>query len=149
MKKVLLIAISSLLMAACSKDDNKAIDKNSFAKSTWELVYEEGYEIYNGEREEWSEKPTDYSMTLIFNDDDTGTEIYVDYNESGEEEYRSSNKFTWAYNDKANTLTIVNIDSKDDIVFVVEKVSSSEMILVEHMKEADYEYYAKETFRKK
>ena len=56
MKKVFLIAITSLFMAACSKSDDKGIDRNSFAGTTWELVHSEGYyyETLRDSREDWN-----------------------------------------------------------------------------------------------
>ena len=77
MKKVLLIAISSLLMVACSKDDNK-VEKDALV-NTWELTYNEGFEADDEGREEWSGAPKELGIgeTYTFKADGTGTEVYV------------------------------------------------------------------------
>ncbi len=147
MKKVLLIAISSLLMVACSKDDNK-VEKDALV-NTWELTYNEGFEADDEGREEWSGAPKELGIgeTYTFKADGTGTEVYVEYDQSGNEIHNSTNNFRWSFNDNNNTLSLNSYDTE---VYTVEKLTSSEMILVQHEKENNgYEYFDKYTFRKK
>lgn len=148
MKKVLLIAISSLLIAACSKDDNK-VEKDALV-NTWELTYNEGFEADDNDREEWSgtSKELGIEETYSFKADGTGTEVYVEYDQSGNETYKNTNNFRWSFNDNNNTLSLKY--SYDTEEYTVEKLTSSEMILVQHEKDDDgYEYFDKYTFRKK
>lgn len=148
MKKVFLIAISSLLIAACSKDDNK-VEKDALV-NTWELTYNEGFEADDNDREEWSGTPKELGIeeTYTFKADGTGTGVYVEYDQSGNETYKNTNDFRWSFNDNNNTLTIKY--SYDTEEYTVEKLTSSEMILVQHEKDDDgYEYFDKYTFRKK
>ncbi len=148
MKKVFLIAISSLLIAACSKDDNK-VEKDALV-NTWELTYNEGFEADDNDREEWSGTPKELGIeeTYTFKADGTGTEVYVEYDQSGNETYQNTNNFRWSFNDNNNTLSLKY--SYDTEEYTVEKLTSSEMILVQHEKDDDgYEYFDKYTFRKK
>lgn len=148
MKKVLLIAISSLLMVACSKDDNK-VEKDALV-NTWELTYNEGFEADDEGRDEWSGTPKELGIeeTYTFKADGTGTEVYVEYDQSGNEIHNSTNDFRWSFNDNNNTLSLKY--SYDTEEYTVEKLTSSEMILVQHEKENNgYEYFDKYTFRKK
>ena len=148
MKKVFLIAISSLLIAACSKDDNK-VEKDALV-NTWELTYNEGFEADDNDREEWSGTPKELGIeeTYTFKADGTGTEVYVEYDQSGNEIYQNTNNFRWSFNDNNNTLSLKY--SYDTEEYTVEKLTSSEMILVQHEKDDDgYEYFDKYTFRKK
>lgn len=148
MKKVLLIAISSLLIAACSKDDNK-VEKDALV-NTWELTYNEGFEADDNDRDDWSGTPKElgFSETYTFKADGTGTEVYVEYDQSGNEIHNGTNNFRWSFNDNNNTLSLKN--SYDTEEYTVEKLTSSEMILVQHEKDDDgYEYFDKYTFRKK
>lgn len=148
MKKVFLIAISSLLIAACSKDDNK-VEKDALV-NTWELTYNEGFEADDNDREEWSgtSKELGIEETYSFKADGTGTEVYVEYDQSGNETYKNTNNFRWSFNDNNNTLSLKY--SYDTEEYTVEKLTSSEMILVQHEKDDDgYEYFDKYTFRKK
>lgn len=148
MKKVFLIAISSLLIAACSKDDNK-VEKDALV-NTWELTYNEGFEADDNDREEWSGTPKELGIeeTYTFKADGTGTEVYVEYDQSGNEIHNITNNFRWSFNDNNNTLSLKY--SYDTEEYTVEKLTSSEMILVQHEKDDDgYEYFDKYTFRKK
>ncbi|MDE6482934.1 MAG: lipocalin family protein [Rikenellaceae bacterium] len=148
MKKVLLIAISSLLMVACSKDDNK-VEKDALV-NTWELTYNEGFEVDDNDREEWSGTPKEYGIedTYTFNADGTGTNYYVEYDQSDNKTYENTNNFRWSFNDNNNTLSIKY--SYDTEEYTVEKLTSSEMILVQHEKDDNgYEYFDKYTYRKK
>ena len=148
MKKVFLIAISSLLIAACSKEDNK-VEKDALV-NTWELTYNEGFEADDNDREEWSGTPKELGIeeTYTFKADGTGTEVYVEYDQSGNEIHNSTNNFRWSFNDNNNTLSLKY--SYDTEEYTVEKLTSSEMILVQHEKDDDgYEYFDKYTFRKK
>lgn len=148
MKKVFLIAISSLLIAACSKDDNK-VEKDALV-NTWELTYNEGFEADDNDREEWSGTPKELGIeeTYTFKADGTGTGVYVEYDQSGNETYQNTNNFRWSFNDNNNTLSLKY--SYDTEEYTVEKLTSSEMILVQHEKDDDgYEYFDKYTFRKK
>jgi len=148
MKKALFVAVASLFMFSCSNKDDNNIDKSSFSNTTWELVGTEGYEIEDGERDEWKETPTDYFQYYTFKEDGTGLEKYIEKYDG--EEYTGTSDIKWSYNEKNNTLTIIYVEYPDEAeVYEVEGMSSTEMILIDRFKEDGYEYYEKMTYRKR
>lgn len=58
---------------ACSDDDDEGIagDAKTLIVGTWESTWSKGYEIYEGERDEWNEAYTEDVYT--FKNDGSGT----------------------------------------------------------------------------
>ena len=143
---------SYLLMAAfavmtvcssCSKDeeDGGKVDSKSLV-GTWRCVSEEGYEIYDGEKEEWKDtynNPNEY-WGIIFNADGTG----VTYDYYNGEEYEDN--FTWKLS--GNKLTIKHPEESDADVGTIESLTSKQLVTVYEWVSADgkEKEYEKATF---
>lgn len=124
---------SYLLMAAfavvtvcssCSKDDDEGgkVDSKSLV-GTWSCVSQEGYEIYDGEKDEWKDVyGNDEYLEITFNADGTGRELY------GEGDYEYTEKFNWTLS--GNKLS-VKYAGDDEIESVkVESLTSKQLVTV-------------------
>ncbi len=124
---------SYLLMAAfavmcvcssCSKDEDEGgnIDSKSLI-GTWRCVSEEGYEIYDGEKEEWKDvynDPDEY-WGMTFNADGTGVEF--DYYDG--DEYKEN--FTWTLSGNKLTVRYAGVEGGTAIV---ETLTSTQLVVV-------------------
>ncbi|WP_294620017.1 lipocalin family protein [uncultured Bacteroides sp.] len=123
---------------SCSDDDDEGIagDAKTLIIGTWQSTWNKGYEIYDGEKEEWDEAYTDEVYT--FKKDGTGT--YKD-------EYdNSTDPFTWSVS--GNKLKLTYDDNDSDEV-VIKTLNENTAVLVVQYKDKDTEYYDEMTFKKK
>ena len=126
MKKLLFFAaalFAAVSFSACSDDDN--FDAGSIV-GTWKYVREVGYEISDGEREDYDET-INHPMHYTFNENGSGKLS----------EYGSDDTFTWSMSG-GNQLTISFTDESDrEQTYTIVKLTSSEMQLFYHIKELD------------
>ncbi|MBQ2374760.1 MAG: lipocalin family protein [Alistipes sp.] len=127
MKKIYYLLMAAVAVmcvcSSCSKDEDGDVDSKSIV-GTWNVVSEEGYAIYDGEKEEWKETyGGDESLITTFNADGTGSAVYRD-------EYIEDTigKFNWKLN--GNKLSI---KFAGDVVVEecrVEKLTSTTLVVV-------------------
>ena len=126
MKKIyyfLMAAVAVMCVcSSCSKDEDGDVDSKSIV-GTWNLVSDEGYEIYNGKKEEWKETyGGDKYRIITFNADGMGSEVYrYEYIED-------TYKFNWKLN--GNKLSI-KYAGDDGVVaeWRVEKLTSTTLVV--------------------
>jgi hypothetical protein len=139
---LMVLVCLSLTTTACSDDDDDEPGATSDLVGTWEGVSSEGWEIYDGEKEEWNE--TNNSTRIVFNKDNTCVGYYKSGN-TWKKEYIG----TWEYkNGKIYSTTWdpeypEDDDSDVDVATVLELTSSK--LVVESSEE---DYYEKSTWRK-
>ena len=125
MKKIyyfLMAAVAVMCVcSSCSKDEDGDVDSKSIV-GTWNLVLEEGYEIYDGEKEEWKETyGGDKSRIITFNADGPGSEVYrYEYIED-------TDRFNWKLN--GNKLSIKYAGDDDVEELRVEKLTSTTLVV--------------------
>ena len=126
--------------SSCTKDDDGNVDSKSLV-GVWKLVLDEGYEICDGEKEEWKETyGDDESVIVTFNADGTGSEVY----DGQYEEY--TERFNWKLD--GNKLSLKYADYDEVSMGRVEKLTSTTLVTVYEWKSADgtEKEYAKTTF---
>lgn len=131
MKKIyfLLMAAFAVLVvcSACSKDEDNSQDVTPNAIiGTWKEIANEGWEIEEGEKNEWNETyndPNEYwGMTLNAN----GTGGYFEYYDG--ELWNGSFKWKLSGN-KITIIAVDEIDYEDTEMYIIENVSSNTLIL--------------------
>ena len=144
MKKNYLFAMVAMMMAmvgftGCDKDDD-GISGNAedLIVGEWQSVRYEGYEIYDGEREEWSGRYTD--NCYMFYSDGSGRFIALD-------SYEDNYSFDWVID--GNEL-ILDEGTSDEARCIIEKLNGSTLVLYyfEEDPREDYEYHERETFER-
>lgn len=147
MKKLLLFTCALFLLACDDSEDCPCKYKTGIS-GTWELTRQEGYEISEGSRNEWSEKSADFDATYLFNCDHSGSYTYYEHFDNNE--HSATEPIQWEYNDTGKTLAVTFTEAEGDMkIYTVESVSDEELILVLHTTQQDYEYYNRETYSKK
>ena len=132
------VSIMTLSLCACS-DDKEDIN-NSALIGSWQPIHVKGYEIYNGEKEEWnytlSDDENDY--VIKFNSDNS-----IDIYEYDEGELSLTG--TGSYSLSGNKLTI-----KDDYAYTytVESLNNSKMVLSITVQEGENKAYEETTWKK-
>ena len=125
MKKIyyfLMAAVAVMCVcSSCSKDEDGDVDYKSIV-GTWNLVSDEGYEIYKGKKNEWKETYGGAKSRIItFNADGTGSEVYrYEYIED-------TGKFNWKLN--GNKLSIKYAGHDDASERRVEKLTSTTLVV--------------------
>ena len=124
---------------ACSDDDDEGIagDAKTLIVGTWESTWSKGYEIYEGERDEWNEAYTEDVYT--FKNDGSGT--YKDVSESS----TYTEDFTWSIS--GNKLKITFNGSGDEAT--IKTLNGNTLVLVSQDKDENEEYYDEISFKKK
>lgn len=144
MKKIyyLLMAAFAVMCVcpACSSDDEKddktengeTITANAIV-GTWKCVKCEGYEIYDGEKNEWNETyddPNDY-WGLIFNANGTGTDYYYYEGET------DSFDIEWTLSGKKLKISFYEEESYETDEYEVESLTSTQLVIVEYWESED------------
>ena len=144
MKKNYLFAMVAMMMAmvgftGCDKDDD-GISGNAedLIVGEWQSVRYEGYEIYEGQREEWSGRYTDNLYT--FYRDGSGYFTALD-------SYEDSYSFDWVIDGDE---LIFDEGAWDEARCTIEKLNGNTLVLsyFEEDPREDYEYYERETFER-
>ncbi len=129
MKKLFFCAaalLAAISFAACSDDDdetNLPVTSDNIV-GTWQIVHEEGWEIYDGEKDTWSWDYPDedgWYCTLTFDKKSSLTNI----------EYEGGNEIdrkTVTYSISGNTLTLKDEYSNEESV-EIKKLTESELVL--------------------
>ena len=132
----LLAIMMSFSLAACSDDDDEF---GNATKETlvgeWQQTWSKGYDIYDGEKDEWDEASTYYH--IVFNEDGTG----YDY-EADEPGYKDD--FTWQLN--GENITITYMGGKPNVGKI--KMSGKTMTLELFEEEDGETYYEFGTYKK-
>ena len=120
---------------ACSDDDDEGIagDAKTLIVGTWESTWSKGYEIYEGERDEWNED------VYTFKNDGSGT--YKDVSESS----TYTEDFTWSIS--GNKLKITFNGYGDEAT--IKTLNGNTLVLVSQDKDENEEYYDEISFKKK
>ena len=136
MVAVMMLAMTSL--TGCDKDDD-GISGNAedLIVGEWQSVRYEGYEIYEGDREEYSERYT--SDCYTFYRDGSGRYTDLDYDDSY--------AFDWVIDGDE---LILDEGTWDEERYTIEKLNGNTLVLsyFEEDPREDYEYYARETFER-
>lgn len=144
MKKNYLFAMVAMMMAmvgftGCDKDDD-GISGNAedLIVGEWQSVRYEGYEIYEGQREEWSGRYTDNLYT--FYRDGSGYFTALD-------SYEDSYSFDWVIDGDE---LIFDEGAWDEARCTIEKLNGNTLVLYyfEEDPREDYEYHERETFER-
>jgi len=135
--------LAALSFTACSDDDetNLPITPDNIV-GTWQIVHQEGWEIYDGEKETWSE---DYS-----NEDGWYWTISFDTNNSYvETEYDNGKVYDMnngTYSISGNTITLN--DSYEPTTQEIKKLTESELIWTHKYADEEYSVEDTETFKR-
>ncbi len=142
MKKFLLMTMFAALAFVGCKDDTENNNPNNTTSleqklvGRWQATTDEGYEIYEGERDEWNDDISMYGMyiefradhTVISNDEDG---IYqADWMLDGSKLYYGFEQDGYFY------------------IGTISELTDSKLVLEILEKEPDYEYFEKLTFRR-
>lgn len=101
---------------ACSDDDDNNVDAGSIV-GTWKFMREVGYEIVDGDREDFDDMIND-DIRYIFNENGTGRI-------SRQSAYKNDDEsFTWSMSGNQLTMT-----RKMANTYTVKKLTSTEMVL--------------------
>ncbi len=131
------ICLLPFFATACSDDDDTAM---SIRTGQWTLTHETGYELYNGEKDEWNKTVTDREW-IIFNEDGTYT-LKLDELGNGTISIIETYRYT-IEGDQFITYRKVDGDLKQTI----RRHTDTELVLEEVSKEPDYEYKNTKTYR--
>ena len=138
MKKLFFCAaalFAAISFAACSDDDdetNLTATPETIA-GTWQITYEEGVAIYDGEEETWSENYPDedgWYWTLAF--DKNGTCIDTDY-ETGDDPY----SIRYTYSISGSTL-ILKKANDESYTYEIKALTQSKLVLFGFEDRAEY-----------
>ena len=133
--------VAVCMCAACSSGDEPINDGNSdnggnggndvengsttaaSIVGTWKCVKCEGYEIYDGEKDEWEDVyGNDEYLEITFNADGTGREIY------GEGDYEYTDKFNWTLSGNKLSVKYAGDDEVESVK--VESLTSKQLVTV-------------------
>ncbi len=153
MKKLFFCAaalLAAISFAACSDDDetNLTATPDNIA-GTWKIVHEEGWEIYDGEKDTWSFDYPDEDgryITTTFNKNGTWTSTeyeYDDYEDKNYTEYK-----TGSYSISDDTLTIKEDYSNESYIYEIKKLTKSELVLLDIYEEPDYSFEETSTYKR-
>ena len=136
-----------VVCSACSKDESNDEDKSQDVTpnaiiGTWKEIASEGWEIEEGEKNEWNETyndPNEYwGMTLNAN----GTGGYFEYFDGK----LWDGSFKWKLS--GNKLTITDIDYEDTETYTIESLSSNTLVLSWEWEDEYGQEYEKYTYKK-
>ncbi len=130
--------LAAISFAACSDDDetNLPVTPASIA-GTWQLVHSQGWEIYDGEKETWSEYYSDedgWCWTISFDTNNS----YVETEYDNGMVYDTNNG---TYSISGNTITLN--DFYEPTTYEIKKLTESKLIRT--YKYADEEYSVEDT----
>ncbi len=155
MKKLLFYAaalLAAISFSACSDDDEEptlpATPGN--IAGTWQSVSATGFEIYDGQKETWSENYPDENgcyYTYTFNKNGTYTATDHEYDEF---EGAYIQHKTGSYSISGNTFIIVeNYDNESHkYEYKIKKLTKSELVLQDTYEEPDYSFEETSTFKR-
>jgi len=141
---------AALSFTACSDDDetNLPITPDNIV-GTWQIVHQEGWEIYDGEKDTWSDDyPDEYGWysTTTFNKNGTYTTTDYEYDDYEDENYIETK--TGSYSISDNTLTMKKDYSNKSYKYEIRKLTESELVLLDVYEEPDYSFEETSTFKR-
>lgn len=130
------LLFSAIGLSGCSDNDGISGNASETIVGIWQGSILEGYEIYMGEREDYSE--ANDSEYYTFNNDGTGVYDDVKWNDH----------YTFDWSISGNEL-IIDEGTTEEERYTIETLNDNTLVLSYSEKEEDYEYYAKSTYIKK
>lgn len=134
----------SLGFAACSDDENEEVSSDSII-GTWEAIWEQGYEKYEGyEDDVWNEPPSEpYRVT--FKADGS---YFSEYSYNG----KWYEEMTGTYSVEGKKLYVIDDEDGERYEITIVSLTSTQLILEEHEKYIDEgvvgEDYNKVTYKR-
>ncbi len=135
MKKLLFYAaalLAAISFSACSDDDEEptlpATPGN--IAGTWQNIYEEGWEICEGEKETWSADITKENWYRTYSFDESGTYVETDYGYNEDSStYEVDYTINGTYSISGNTITLQYYP----YTMKIKKLTESRLVLVESL----------------
>ena len=123
---------------SCSDDDDEASVESLIG--TWESIYSEGYDIWNGEKETWDGEPED-PLRLTFREDGTyrGEEFY-----NGKWHLGVSRTYVL----KGNKLFYYDEEEEESGSATIISLTKDKLVIEESFEDEYEEYYEKITFKR-
>ena len=129
----LMAIMFSFSFASCDDDDDvDNYGNNELLIGEWQQTWSKGYEIFNGEKEEFDEAQTD--MFVTFKADGTGFD-----SETGEKF-----PFVWKLNGNVLTITYTDEGEEDSNSVIVKQLNETTF----QFEDKGEDYYFLETFKK-
>lgn len=131
--------------ASCSDDDEDV--STSELVGLWEPIHTEGYDIWDGEKDEWDEdinaatNNSDYNMRIEFTSDGTYKQYY--YYNGWKLDFDNG-----TYRTNGNKIHVYDPEEDEEITLTVVSLSGDRMVLEEKEVWEDEEYYEKLTFKR-
>lgn len=154
MKKLFFCAaalLAAISFAACSDDDdpvNLPITPESLA-GTWQIVNETGWEIYDGEKDAWSENyPDKYGQYYMCTFNKNGTYTTTEYLYDDYEGKVFIENYTGSYSISGNTLLMKEDYSNEPYPYEISKLTESVLVLFDAYKEPNYSFEETLTFKR-
>ncbi len=151
MKKLFFCAaalLAAISFSACSDDDEPNLPATpANIAGTWQIVHSQGWEIYDGKKEPWSDdypmaSEDNYYWTYTF--DKGGTCTRTSY-EDGDSPY------SWArsYSISGNTLTLKDDEYPDEgDIYQIKSLTESQLVLFESGKDSESSWESTETYKR-
>jgi len=136
MKKLFFCAaalLAAISFSACSDDDetNLPITPDAIV-GTWQITRDQGWEIYGGEKESWSDKyPDEEGFYWMYTFDKNGAGRYSEC-QSGKT--LTVNNVTYSISD--NKITI-RFDKDDSSIYEIKKLTESQLVLFASESDSD------------
>ena len=152
----LAMLLSMFILTSCDKEEpelpsnkKEKKDPSSTLIGTWKMVRNQGYEIYNGKKEEWdyAENEFDFVEKIVIKKDGTGSWISEE-REGFEYEEDEGDVEEFDYKLKGNMLTL-DYGSGDFDSFKVTKLTSSELVIEYLLKKEDGNEFCEKFYFKK
>lgn len=130
--------------ASCSDDDDDV--SSSELVGIWDPTHAEGYEIWDGEKDEWNENVNsgtndmDYNRVEFLGDGTYNTYYY----------YNGWKKETsgGTYRVNGNKIYVYDPDEDEEYTLTIVSISSDKLVLEEKETWEDEEYYEKVTYKR-
>ncbi len=145
MKKFFFFAaalFAAISFAACSDDDEPGLPATPESiAGTWQITHEKGWEIYDGEKEVWSENyPDEEGGYYTYTFDKNGS-----FTESSYKDNELRNTYNSSYSISGNELTIKNGGYP---TFEIKKLTGSQLVLFESENGSDGSWESTMVFRR-
>lgn len=115
----LLVAVLCLGFTSCSSDDDYEINAENLL-GTWQLTHSKGWEIYDGEKDEWDEDETYFFDAYLLEAGGTGLNLW------GEGENRGETYLSWRLEGDKLTVKIFN----ETDILTVSSLSAKHIVLI-------------------
>lgn len=146
-----IVLLASFVFVSCDKEEN--IDSASLV-GDWILIHQEGYEEYNGKREDLEKDyPTDeylnYQLVVKFMEKDGGLYMmFTDY--EGLQEGDIWDDYLKVQVDESEIVPVLDDEdfTEEEMTFKIIELTSTKMVLYNREKDIDSSYESTMTFKK-